>query len=373
VATAYSTVPKPSVAPLRIRRIDAGDPAWDEFVGHHPRTSPYHLAAYARVLSRAYRLRPAHLAARGPGGVLQGVLPLLEARHRVVSEDRLNSLSFVRTAGPLGVDRAAEVELLRAALAFAHQRGIARLTVRSTQAGYEHDVPELSMELSAPSWRLELPSDPAELRSGWRSSSKNLHRNLAKAEKAPLRIREAAGRADVLRFYRLYLATMQRHGAVPHSPVEFLSAERALAPSRAYRLLLAEADGAMVAGAVFLVHAGTMELLYNASDDRARDLRANHALYWAAIRAAIAEGIVAFDFGSAAAGSSLADFKAQWGAVAVPVHMYGYRTGEGAVVDRLVGAHTAVQEESPSLLRRAWRATPLPATALAGHVAARWL
>ena len=372
MATAYSILPEPRVTSLRIRRTDPADPAWDEFVRRHPRTTPYHLAAYARILSRAYRLRPVYLAARD-GGALRGVLPLMEARHRVVSEDRLNSLSFVRTAGPLGLDRADEVALLRAAVAFARERGIPRLTVRSTQAGYERDVPELSVEPSAPSWRLALPSDPAELRSRWRKGAKNLHRSLAKAEQAPLRVREATGRADVLRFYRLYLATMQRHGAVPHSPVEFLLAREALAASGSYRLLIAEADGAMVAGAVFLVHAGTMELLYNASDDRARDLRANHALYWAAIRSAIAVGLPAFDFGSAAAGSSLAGFKAQWGAVEVPVHMYGHRAGDGAVVDRLVGAHTAVQEESPSLLRRAWRATPLPATALAGHVAARWL
>jgi hypothetical protein len=374
VATAYPTLTEARATALRIALTDPRDPGWDEFVRAHPRTTPYHLSAYAEILRRAYRVRPVYLAAHDGDGLLRGVLPLVEARGRLVSERRLNSLSFVRTAGPLGLERADEVELLRAALAFTRGRGIPRLTVRSTVAGFEDDVQELAVEPSTPSWRLELPRDPDELRAAWRKGSKNLHRNLAKAEKGPVRVHERASRADVLAFYRLYLATMQRHGAVPHSPAEFLLARRLLGPAGVHRLLVAEHDGAMVAGAVFYVHGGTIELLYNASDERHRDLRPNHAIYWHAIRWAIAQGLSGFEFGSASLGTGLADFKAQWGAVAVPVSMYSFRAGgAGAVVDRLVGAHDAVQDESPSLMGRAWRSTPLPLTALAGHLASRWL
>ena len=115
-----------------------------------------------------------------------------------------------------------------------------------------------------------------------------------------------------------------------------------------------------------------MDVLYNASDRRHLGLRPNHALYWHEIRRAIERGCSAFDFGRARPGSSLARFKEQWGARAVPEYRYemaplrGERRREA--VDRLALTHGRA-----ALVERAWRRSPLTATRLAGEVAYRWL
>ena len=85
----------------------------------------------------------------------------------------------------------------------------------------------------------------------------------------------------------------------------------ALAPDRGWRLWVAEKDGRVVAGGVFLVHGPTIELLYNASAPDALDLRPNHAIYWHAIDWAAQCGLQRLDWGRAEPDSSLGKFKAQ--------------------------------------------------------------
>jgi CelD/BcsL family acetyltransferase involved in cellulose biosynthesis len=359
------------MARLTVRSADPGsEPGWDDFVRAHPRATPFHLSVYTKVLHRAYRARPVSLVARDDGGRLRGVMPLVYS-NGLVSEPRLDALSVAPSAGPLGQTRADEVILLRAARELMVARGARRLTTRSRVEGYERDVPELAVKPAYPSWAMPLPEDPETLRARWKKTSKNVFRSVKKAEAGSLRIREADSTRDLVRFYRIYLATMKRHGSLPRSLREFVLSQRLLGPIGAYRLWLVEQDAELAAGGMFYLVNGTLELIYNASDARFRDARPNHALYWHAMKWAIEHKLTTFDFGIAEPGDSLAIFKQQWGAEEVPI--YRYVAGGAAKTERLQSTHGAVQGERPGLVGRAWHATPLPLTAVAGDVIYRWL
>jgi hypothetical protein len=191
-----------------------------------------------------------------------------------------------------------------------------------------------------------------------------------KVEDGPLTFREAPSEADLRAFYRLYLATMRKHGALPRSLRQLVLARHHLPPG-VFRLFLVEHRGEPVAGGVFHCFGGTVELLYNASAQHHLALRPNHALYWGVARWAMEHGQRALDFGFAWPESALGSFKAQWGAE--PVSEYCYVSPPSAA-----GLPQPPGEEiaGPGRLRRVGHAAlgraPLALTRLAGTLAYRY-
>lgn len=358
-------MPSPPPTTIRVRSIDPRvDGRWDAYVRADSRASPYHLGAWASILHRAYGFVPRYLAVESDGE-LAGVLPLLHGRGLLGS--RLTSMPVAWSAGPLGRSREVEGALLRAARELARERGADKLLVRSTIGGLEDVAPELHPSSYDPAWSLELPGDPAELDALWRKE-KRLWRSLRKAQKSALTVREATSTAELRCFYSLYLATMRKHRSLPRSYRHLSAARSALGPE-VFRLFVVEHEGETVAGGVFYAFGGTLELIYNASDEAHLDLRPNHALYEHTIRWAQSRGLSAFDFGGAATGSSLGDFKAQWGARPMPVFVYGWsaRGGEDAA--------RAERTQTPggARVQQVWERTPLWMTRLGGSVAYRYL
>jgi CelD/BcsL family acetyltransferase involved in cellulose biosynthesis len=356
------------MTPATVAEVDPlADGRWDAYVRAHPRAGAYHLAAWAAILRGAYRARPRYLAATGEDGALRGVLPLTY-RRGLMTGRRLRSLPAVPAAGPLGDTRADELALLEAACALGD--GDVRVLAVNTRAeGYARELPGLGVIEMPPAWVLELPGDAEELRARWKRSS-NVARSVRKIEAGPLIFREASSEADLRAFYRLYLATMRKHGALPRSLRQLLLARRHLQPSGVFRLFLVEHAGMPVSGGVFHCFGGTVELLYNASDQRTLDLRPNHALYWGVARWAIERGAHAFDFGFAWTDSALGAFKAQWGARPVPEYCYVSPAGAA-------GLPTPPGEEGPpGRLRRvggaALRRAPLALTRAAGVLGYRY-
>jgi lipid II:glycine glycyltransferase (peptidoglycan interpeptide bridge formation enzyme) len=230
-----------------------------------------------------------------------------------------------------------------------------------------------------PAWVTSMPADPDELRRGWKKSSNNLFRSIGKSERAGVTVREGTGDEDLRAFYALYLGTMRRHRSLPRAWRQLTLDQRLLGPSGTFRLFLAEHEARPVAAAVFHTHRDTIDLLYNGSDEGARDLRPNFALYWHAMRWAIENGFRRFDWGEAQDGGPLSRFKAQWSAEPVPEYRYDYsptpREGP-ARADRLRHRHDAVNAPGePSRRRRlldtTWDRTPLRLTQVVGALAYR--
>jgi hypothetical protein len=359
---------------MAVAEIDARDPRWDALVARHPDAGAYHLSAWARILHGAYGYRPRYLAIEDADGGLRGCLPVMEM-DGILGGRRLRSLPVIPAAGPLADSRGDLAKLLARACQLARESGAASLTLLSPRPGLDAVEPRLISVPKTPTWIVSLPSEAEALEAAWERPS-NLRRNIARARAAPLEVRKGQGDDDLERFYGLYLATMRRHNVLPRS-LRQLRLARDLLPPAVFELLLVEHEDRAIAGAVLHAFNGTVDLLYAASDHRRLDLRPNHALYRHAMRRAVERGCHRFDFGRAVPGTSLARFKAQWGAEAVPEYRYelsARSTGDSArrrrhdAIDRLAVAHGR-----PALVRRVWDRAPLRLTRVAGELAYRWL
>lgn len=336
---------------------------WDQFVRGHPDATVYHLGSWARILARAYRVRPRYLVLRDDGGALAGVMPLA-SRRGLLSGRRLRSLPAIEIGGPLARDRAGEERLLVAASEMAAREG-GRLIVDSTRP-LPVDSTDLRQVPRPPTWITAVPAE-GELEGWLKGRSSNLRRGVKRARSRGVEVRLASSEEDLRRFYALYLATMRKHGSLPR-PWRQLALARELLGAN-FRLFLAEHEGRAVAAGVFHEFGDTLELLYNGSDETALDLRPNHALYAETIRWCGSRGLARFDHGFAWPTSSLGRFKQQWGAE--PEERYRYSNQRGAV-----GA-AATEEAPPSRLRaaaaRLWGRAPLTLTRVGAAFAYRYL
>jgi Acetyltransferase (GNAT) domain len=353
------------------------DARYDEFVGGCDRAGAYHAGAWARILAAAYGARPCYLALTGADGALEAVLPLMASRG-IVSGSRLRSLPVVPFAGAAGTSLEAEAALMAAACRVADERG-ATFMANTRTPGYEKLAPELHCATANPTWVTQLPDDADGLRKGWKKSSNNLFRNIAKAEKARVRVREGKGDSDLRDFYRLYLATMRRHRSLPRAWRQMALDQSLLGPSGVFRLFIAEHESRPVAAAIFHAFGDTVDLLYNGSDDTARDLRPNFALYWHAMSWAIENGYRRFDWGEAQEGGPLSRFKAQWSAEAVAAYRYDYNPSGGpgeSRADRLRNTHDVFdapgeRSRGKRVIDAVWERTPLTLTRAAGSLVYR--
>jgi hypothetical protein len=344
---------------------------WDAFVGAHPRGTVYHLSAWAEILRRSYRFLPQYLVLEGSGGELTGILPLVY-RSGPISGPRLNSLPLVRWAGPLAGTTEEEAALIEAACELVRGGRPRRLHVRARVDGYQRLLPELSVESEFPVWELVLPDSLDGMREqlkGKRGS--DVRRNVRKAESAGVVVREARDRSDLRRFYRLYLKTMRRHSDPPRTLRQFEVLRELLGPSGAFKMLLAEHDGEVVGGEAMLLFRDRVELLYNVSDERRRELRPNYALYWQVMRVAIEHGLDRVSMGAAPPGGSLAAFKRHWGAEPVPRYRYSY-PAHSSPRESPDGVPRALRRRE-SLISRAWGRAPLPVTRAGGALLYRYL
>jgi hypothetical protein len=350
------------------------DPRWDAFVTAHPRAMPGHLAAWSGVLASAYRFEPRYLALDDADGGLRGVLPVA-GKHGPLTGARLQSLPVVPgPAGPLGASSADEAALIGAACRMAEEHR-AVLRFRSQAGHYGGDGVRLAVTPAQPSYLLDLPSDAADLRAGWKRQG-NLARNLRKAEGAGLTVREGHGDGELRAFHGLYLRNMAKHGAIPHSPRFFAAARDALAPRGAFVLVLVEKDGAPIAATVSCVFAQTLEATFAVSDERYNELRPSYAVWWETIRAAIARGLRVVDFGGTSSAPQ-AQFKAQWGTRQVPAFDYVYPPAPEADPSAAGQSPTPPAGRRRRLRSRAlgpvWHQAPPPVRRVAGEIVHRYL
>jgi lipid II:glycine glycyltransferase (peptidoglycan interpeptide bridge formation enzyme) len=174
----------------------------------------------------------------------------------------------------------------------------------------------------AETWMVDLSSAPDEIR---RKYSELTRRELRKAARSDITLREASGTRDLEAYYRLHLETYSRTGATPH-PIEYFQAifER-FQPSGLSRILFAERDGRIVAaqntgryktGAIYWTGASVSE---KAGGE-------NRLLFDAQIMAARADGFAFYETGQAFVNSKdskesgLSNFKRSFGAELYPYY-----------------------------------------------------
>ena len=213
---------------------------------------------------------------------------------------------------PALVDRPADEAVLVHALESARATaGIATVDLRAAVSGAEHD--ERGVEHV-----LRLPSDPEELRPGFK---KQTWQQIRQAERNGLAARVGTTREDLVdRYFALHVATRRRLG-VPTQPRRFFERmwERVFEPGHGF-VVFAEQDGEAAGAAVFLTGSRTLMYKYSASSPSLWRLRPNHLVLWTAMHEAIARGCTEMNFGrSEVENAGLRAFKSSWGAEERPL------------------------------------------------------
>ncbi len=345
---------------------------WDEFVSGHRDGSVYHLSAWAEILRGAYRFEPRYLELRDSNGRTEGVLPMVRGRGPI-SGSRFNSLPVVRWAGPLAGSAEGEASLLRAACGLVDAGEARRLHLVSAKADLATRHPGLSASAAYPTWSIELPSELAGFRERFKKRSRSLPRNVARAKREGVTVREGRSQKDLRAFYHLYLKVMRRRRALPRSLRQLVLSRQLLEPAGVFKLFVAELDGRIVAGAVFHFYRDVVDLLYNASDDRYLHARPNHALHWQVITLAIERRMRILDLGVGRPGGSLAEFKRRWSAEPVARWEYTYPALQAEETARVIRSTRRIRRGQSPWVANAWQRAPLAVTRLAGAMAYRYL
>lgn len=350
--------------------IDLGpeDSRWVDFVAGQPGALPFHHPAWSHVLRETFGYRLATLGCTDATGRLTGVLPLVEKKG-LLAGVHLSSLPNTHTAGPLAIGRASLAALLSGAAARVDQSAASWLQLKVEGPALDGLTGGLSGGTWLPSYVLDLPADPELLRFGGshHNSRRNaaVLRNVRKAARLGVTVREASSFGDVRRWYRLYLVTMRAHGLPPRPLRLFEVIWDILTPLGIARLLLAERSSGgpaqLLAGSLFLAHNDAVYFAFHGHDPAQLEFRPNDAIHWRAITEACQAGHRRYSFGEVSSGNDgLARFKEKWGAV--PVDLYRYYYPRQREVERgLLGAGPF-----RGSAEWAWRHLPLPVTAALG-------
>jgi hypothetical protein len=172
------------------------------------------------------------------------------------------------------------------------------------------------------------------------------------------------GHEHLAAFHRVLLENLRDLGTPVRGPGYFRLALDQL--GAAADLLVIDHDEKPAGAMFFVTHSGTAADPWASSLRRYFSLCPNHALYWTAIRRAIAAGLTRFDFGRSQWDSGTFRFKQQWGATPVQLY-YQYVLGRSKSLPTL-----ADQKSRFASAVRFWRMLPLPIAGVLGEQVKRW-
>ena len=306
-----------AAAPLSVSIAVEGDrAAWDAFVAARDTTARgaapeaeaatgYHEWAWRGVFTRAFAHTPVYLTARR-GGAIEGVLPLVEIRSRLFGRS-LTALPFVNYGGVVADTDEAARALVDAAGAEARARRSRHVEIRHIGRRFP-DLPCRQHKVSM--WLRLAPGL-------WDGFDRKVRNQVRKAEKSGLAA--VTGGAELLaEFYAVFARNMRDLGTPVYSRRLFEEVLSAF-PDRA-RITVVRLGARPVAAGVTYRSGLRVEIPWASSLREHNNLCPNHLLYWHALQAAQAGGAEIFDFGRSTPHEGTYKFKAQWGAVPVPLH-----------------------------------------------------
>ncbi len=284
---------------------------WDGFVRRASNGTVCHLYAWRHVMEEVFGHETHYLAARGPGGRLRGVLPLVRVRSLLFG-DFLVSMPFLSDGGPLGDDEAVAA-LAQAAAERTRAWGVDLLELRSREA-----LPvDLAVSHRKITVVLDLPDDPEVL---WKDHLKSKVRSQARRPRKA-GMTASFGPGELGPFYHVFQRHMRDLGT-PVLPRAWFEALLARFPDEARLACVYTEDGEPAAGGFGFRWEGEVEITWaSALREHSRDAP-NMLLYWAFMERAIEEGCERFNFGRCTPGSGTHRFKSQWGTRDVPLHWY---------------------------------------------------
>lgn len=333
--------------------VEADAPAWNAFVAASPTGTFFHRAAWADVITRAFRHTP-HYAVAERDGAITGILPLVHVKTMLFG-NRLISNPFCVYGGPISTDAETTTALQ------VHAAGLMQKTGAAvTEFRFLHPLPEgwlptgewLSRSDLYVTFRKAITGDDdANLKAIPRKQRAMVRKGIERGLTSHVS-------KDVDGLHAIYAESVRNLG----TPVF----------SRQYFRILAEAFGKHM-DVVTIQDAGVPvsavmnfydrdEVLpyYGGGTAAARHSYANDFMYWEVMRRAAAQGARLFDFGRSKAGTGAFSFKKNWGFTPEPLH-YHYRLSPGARIPD----HNPLNPKY-RLFIAAWKKLPVPVANLIG-------
>jgi serine/alanine adding enzyme len=326
---------------LSVRPTPGSD--WDRYVEARPAAATYMLSGWTLIAQEAFGHEVFFVEARGPTGVLCGVLPLVRQKSLVFG-DFVTSIPFFNYGGALTDSEQIAYLMMERARALVSGLGCSYLEFRDNcrrQGEWLVRTDKVSMIL-------QLPDSVGALSS---ALGAKLRSQVKRAAREDVRVR--VGGHDLLHnFYEIFCHNMRDLGT-PVYPLHFFQAILERFPDKCVLLVVDRAG--MPAAAAFLIIANRRaEIPWAACRADAKPLGFNMKLYWEVLLAVVERGCTVFDFGRSTIDSGTYSFKKQWGAE--PMQLYWHRwerdrlqhgAGNAVAAGRLMRFATTVWRHLP--------------------------
>lgn len=301
-----------------ISRVDpVHDPAWAALVGMR-RSTLFHSPSWMKVLCRTYGLPISAYVleedGRPSGGVAWCDLDDFLGRRRV-------TLAFSDLCDPLADSVDAMGMLVESVLA----DGLP-WTVRALARNMPKVVAPVVHSTLFQWQAIHLMEDSQAL---WNGLSSMAQRGVQKAERSGLKAREATEKGELRDWYLQHLRLRKtKHGLLAQPYAFFENIWEAFIEKGQGFLLLADYEGRIVGGTLYLLWQDTCFYKFNASDPTYLPVRPNNLLMWEGALRAKERGCRLLDLGRSNANQEgLVRFKQGFGAVAEELYSVTYQPG----------------------------------------------
>jgi len=317
---------------------ELGKEKWDLFVSNHRHSSIFHTSAWHRTIETSYQYETKYHVVQNPDGTIRSAIPSMTVRNLFLGK-RTVCFPYSDHCDPLLGDPSDFERLTKSVINTAPNGNVEFRFYKVNR-----DVPGLNKDESYVNYVLPLrePVDenffilsssfflPESINHLYNNLHNNLHpsciqRQIRKAQKNGVTVREGKSISDLKQFCNLHLLTRKRHG-IPSQSFRFFKNLRSEF-GNAFRLFIAEYEEKPVAAMILLDHilSSSFFLLsssfykYGASNQAGLRLGANPLLFWHAIKSAAESGLSELDLGRTSKWEkNLAVFKQRLGSVRKP-------------------------------------------------------
>jgi predicted N-acyltransferase len=347
---------------LTVQALDkATEHAWDSFITSRPEANLYHTLMWRDFVQEVFGHQPAYLICRN-GESITGVMPMFLVKMPLLGSKLISIPYDVGCGGALTADAPSEAALAAQAIRIAQREQVGYVELRSRAR--RPALHALGLTQSEPVILSEMQLDAAD--QVWARVSKDHRKDMRKAERRGITVREAATLEDFQQYYGVYLKVHRDFGTPPYGRSYFPTLWRRLHPSGAARLFLAYAQGRCVGGLLLFCWGNVLVSKFATCLPEAVPLRAYSAIYAHAIQFGLERGYGRLSWGtSSPRQQGLLAFKEKWGAESFPAVLYTLSV-------RKPVPSIAKYYDSDGLVRRLWRKLPLPVTQELGPVLNRW-
>lgn len=290
--------------------------SWDEISHSCPYSCAFHTSIWREALEKSFRQLRSHYFLIKDGSITVAALPVFTFSPIPLLRFA-SSMPWNLFGGALIIKECDVFEVAKAcseALSDLAQRfGVCESDI-TLSPHHDHDETFGKALLSLGYTRTErkfthLLKTKVDYEELWKAYNKRVRTAVRKAEKLGVKVRESKAESDLRAFYTIYLNSLERLEGTP-KPFSLL---RQLQSSEIAKLSLAEYDGKIIAGLLYLFFNRTLTLWVGASSLEYREFRPNNAIFHQVIKWACEVGYDYVDFGASPLGNQgLVAFKEEW-------------------------------------------------------------